>query len=181
MLSLSELYLNTAEWFLDEKEPDSEELALQLNGQEAFLLRTAQALDEFWFTPSPPAYVRKALELAELQPSDVILDVGAGDGRLALMALQAFGVRKAYAIEANPIVVHHSRPLLQSIPGLIYAEGVFQTAKFASEVTAAFFLAWHCPEKTVYKLKDRLRAETQCRILIHNSGTPFSLTRVSLK
>jgi len=173
MLELPELYNHTARWFLSESEPAQAEMDHQIAAQQDQLDATRQAIEEFWFTPSPPEHIRRALELAELQPTDSILDAGAGDGRLALMALREFQVRRAYAIEANALIVRWTRPLFAAEPNLTYAEGLFQTATLASDITAAFFLAWHCSQQTVADLRKRLECETTCRILVANSGKPF--------
>ena len=46
--------------------------------------------------------IRKALTLAKLQPNEVLYDLGAGDGRVLLVAARDFGT-KAVGIEIGPI------------------------------------------------------------------------------
>jgi hypothetical protein len=46
--------------------------------------------------------IRKALRLAHLQPGEVLYDLGAGDGRVLLIAAREFGAR-AVGIEIGPI------------------------------------------------------------------------------
>lgn len=173
MTNIAELLIHTSRWFLAETEPSPEILARQVEKQNEWLNLTKQSIEEFWHTPSPPEHVRRALRLANLKKSDIILDVGAGDGRLALMALQEFHVKRAYAVEANPTIVQRTQPLFKGIPQLVYTEGLFQTVELAKDVTFAFLLAWHCQIQTIEELAKRLRKETLCRVLIHNSGKPF--------
>ena len=49
-----------------------------------------------------PERIRKALELVKLQPGEVLYDLGAGDGRVLLMAARDFGAR-AVGIEIGPL------------------------------------------------------------------------------
>ena len=52
--------------------------------------------------PSRPERIRKALTRANLQPNEVLYDLGAGDGRVLLIAARDFGA-KAVGIEIGPI------------------------------------------------------------------------------
>ncbi len=52
--------------------------------------------------PSKPQRIRKALTLANLQPNEVLHDLGAGDGRVLLIAVRDFHA-KAVGIEIGPI------------------------------------------------------------------------------
>jgi precorrin-6B methylase 2 len=52
--------------------------------------------------PTKPKRIRKALELVNLQPNEVIYDLGAGDGRVLLLAAREFGA-KAVGVEVGPI------------------------------------------------------------------------------
>ncbi len=59
----------------------------------------------FYGPPSVPTRtdrIRKALKLANLQPNEIIYDLGAGDGRVLLIAAKEFGARAA-GIEIGPI------------------------------------------------------------------------------
>ena len=52
--------------------------------------------------PTKPERIRKALKLVNLQPKEVVYDLGAGDGRVLLIAAREFGA-KAVGIEVGPI------------------------------------------------------------------------------
>lgn len=52
--------------------------------------------------PTRPERIRKALKLANLQPTETLYDLGAGDGRVLLIAAREFGAR-AVGIEVGPI------------------------------------------------------------------------------
>ena len=46
--------------------------------------------------------IRRALEMVDLKPDELLYDLGAGDGRIILMAAEEFGAR-AIGIEASPL------------------------------------------------------------------------------
>jgi hypothetical protein len=52
--------------------------------------------------PTRPERIRKALELANLRPEETLYDLGAGDGRVLLIAVRDFGAR-AVGIEIGPV------------------------------------------------------------------------------
>lgn len=52
--------------------------------------------------PTKPDRIRKALKMANLQPNETLYDLGAGDGRVLLIAVGEFG-SKAVGIEVGPI------------------------------------------------------------------------------
>lgn len=52
--------------------------------------------------PTKPERIQKALKLANLQPNETLYDLGAGDGRVLLIAARDFGA-KAVGVEVGPI------------------------------------------------------------------------------
>jgi cyclopropane fatty-acyl-phospholipid synthase-like methyltransferase len=54
------------------------------------------------WVPTREARIRKALQMAELQPGEILYDLGAGDGRVLLMAVKEFGAQ-AIGIEIGPV------------------------------------------------------------------------------
>lgn len=54
------------------------------------------------WVPTDKARARKALKMAKLQPGEVFYDLGAGDGRILLLAAEEFGA-KAIGVEASPL------------------------------------------------------------------------------
>jgi SAM-dependent methyltransferase len=53
------------------------------------------------YVPTPQVVVDKMLEVAGVQPGDVLYDLGSGDGRIVITAAQRFGVR-GVGIDINP-------------------------------------------------------------------------------
>ena len=61
---------------------------------------------------TPPPVVEKMLELAQVRPGELVYDLGSGDGRIVVMAVQKFGAR-AVGIELDPRLVRRSMETLQ--------------------------------------------------------------------
>ena len=60
------------------------------------------------YFPTPTVVVKAMLELGELQPGELLYDLGSGDGRIVIMAAQEFGAR-AVGFEIDPKLVYQSR------------------------------------------------------------------------
>jgi hypothetical protein len=52
------------------------------------------------FVPTPLEVAQRMLEVAKVQPDDVVYDLGSGDGRIVILAAQKFGAR-AVGVELN--------------------------------------------------------------------------------
>jgi hypothetical protein len=52
--------------------------------------------------------VAKMLEMGKLRPSDIVYDLGSGDGRIVISAVRDFGVQKAIGVDINPVRIHES-------------------------------------------------------------------------
>jgi hypothetical protein len=62
--------------------------------------------DVIW-VPTPDDVVERMLTMAQVTPNDYVWDLGAGDGKIAIMAARKFGAR-ATGIEFNPDMVKHA-------------------------------------------------------------------------
>lgn len=60
------------------------------------------------YDPSPARVVRVMLKLAGVTRHDTVYDLGSGDGRVAIMAAQAYGAR-AVGVEIDPTLVALAR------------------------------------------------------------------------
>lgn len=63
--------------------------------------------DVMWL-PTPEAMVARMLRMAGVGPADYVVDLGAGDGRIAIAAARDFGAR-ALGIEFDPAMVEVAR------------------------------------------------------------------------
>ena len=53
------------------------------------------------YVPSKPQVVQKMLEIADIKPHDVVYDLGCGDGRILIKAVEDFNVKKAIGYELD--------------------------------------------------------------------------------
>ena len=73
-----------------------------------FKPQVGQAGKDVIWVPTPEAVVERMLSMAKVGPSDFVMDLGSGDGRIAIAAAKKFGAR-SLGIEYNPNMVELSR------------------------------------------------------------------------
>ncbi|OKH24634.1 methyltransferase domain-containing protein [Chroogloeocystis siderophila] len=61
------------------------------------------------YVPTPQEVVDQMLQLANVTSNDVVYDLGSGDGRIPITAVQKFGASRAYGFEINPELVQRAR------------------------------------------------------------------------
>jgi tRNA A58 N-methylase Trm61 len=61
------------------------------------------------FIASPPEVVKRMLKMARVGSGDVIYDLGSGDGRILITAVEEFGVQRAVGVEAREDLVKTSQ------------------------------------------------------------------------
>ena len=54
------------------------------------------------YVPTQPEVVEAMLKLAKVGPNDVVYDLGSGDGRIPIAAVQTFKARSAVGIDIDP-------------------------------------------------------------------------------
>jgi SAM-dependent methyltransferase len=133
-------------------------------GFNSFALRHGLTDWEGWFSPYDDETYAQVLQ--NIGEDDVILDIGAGDLRLALQMAER--ARRVYAIEVNPKVIG---PALEAIGWDLPRNLVVICANaldipFPSDVTAAVLLMRHCQHFRDYVIKLRV---VGCRRLITNA------------
>lgn len=119
------------------------------------------------YEPSSPEIVKRMLEMAELKNSDVLYDLGCGDGRIVVTAAKEFGAR-GVGIDIDPQRIAESEANAR-------AAGVTKLVKFRNEdlfeaefkeatVVTLYLWPW-----INLKLKPRLLAELKpgTRIVSH--------------
>jgi Methyltransferase domain len=72
-----------------------------------FTPQVGQAGKDVIWVPTPDDVVERMLIMAQVTPNDFVWDLGAGDGKIAIMAAKKFGAR-AIGIEYNPDMVKHA-------------------------------------------------------------------------
>src|SRR5688572_15400895 len=69
--------------------------------------QVGQAGKDVIWVPTPDEVVDRMLTMAQVTPQDFVMDLGAGDGKIAIAAAKKFGAR-AVGIEYNPDMVKHA-------------------------------------------------------------------------
>jgi len=60
------------------------------------------------YVPTPPAVVEAMLKMANVSSSDVVYDLGCGDGRIPIAAAQKYGAR-AIGIDIDPVRIAEAK------------------------------------------------------------------------
>src|SRR5258707_11251926 len=76
-------------------------LATAPAGAQKFEPQVGQAGKDVIWVPTPDEVVDRMLTMAQVTPNDFVMDLGAGDGKIAIAAAKRFGAR-AVGIEDNP-------------------------------------------------------------------------------
>lgn len=75
--------------------------------KEEFVPHVGQAGKDVIWVPTPDELVERMLRMAQATPKDFVIDLGSGDGRIAISAARKIGAR-ALGIEYNPEMVELS-------------------------------------------------------------------------
>ena len=78
--------------------------AAQQQIEKEFVPQVGQAGKDVIWVPTPPELVEKMLQMASITPKDFVIDLGSGDGRIAVAAAKKFGAR-SMGVEYNPDMV----------------------------------------------------------------------------
>jgi SAM-dependent methyltransferase len=81
--------------------------AAQTQKKEEFTPQVGQAGKDVIWVPTPEDLVERMLRMAQTTPNDFVIDLGSGDGRIAIAAAKKFGAR-SMGIEYNPEMVELS-------------------------------------------------------------------------
>lgn len=120
------------------------------------------------YVPSPDTVVSQMLDLAEVGPDDVLVDLGSGDGRIVLTAAKLRGAR-GLGVEIQEKLVALSVEAAQR-------EGVADRVRFArqdlfqTDVSGATVVTLYLLPHTVNLLEPKLRRELRpgTRVLSHD-------------
>ncbi len=111
--------------------------------------------DVVW-VPSADAVVNRMLHMAQVTPADIVVDLGSGDGRIAIVAAKKFGAR-ALGIEFNPDMVALSRRNARAAG--VAERATFRRADlFETDFSQATVVTMYLLPELTMKLRPRLLA-----------------------
>jgi len=107
------------------------------------------------------------LDLARVHPGDVLYDLGAGDGRIAIEAAKRFGIR-AVGIEINPRMVERARANVQRA-GVADLVEIRQGDALKADIREATVVTLFLFPELNLKLRPRLQAQLKpgARVVSH--------------
>jgi SAM-dependent methyltransferase len=109
--------------------------------------------DSVW-VPTPERMIRRMLQMADTTKDDVVLDLGAGDGRIPIYAAKHFGARGiAVELEENLVKVARAAAAREGVADRVR---VIQQDLFKSDMSSATVLALYISPGVMQRLKPRL-------------------------
>ncbi len=112
------------------------------------------------YVPTPHHVVREMLKLARVGEGDVVYDLGSGDGRVLITAVEEFGASKAVGIEIRKELVEIARAEVKK-RGLenkvIIVHGDVLKVSFAEATVVTMFLLPDLMEALRKRLETELR------------------------
>ena len=130
--------------------PDGVPMPKQLSAGHGYQLDVPQSL-------TPASIVDAMLDLAELETDDVLLDLGSGDGRIAIAAARRFGVR-ANGIEIDPERVKEAGDAARDLQHLVsFRRGDLLDADFRGASVVTLYLLRDINLRIRPRLREQLR------------------------
>jgi SAM-dependent methyltransferase len=144
---------------------------LQAQNFECMEVSRSDAAWEAMYAPYDQPTYQAVLD--QLRPSDVILDIGAGDLRLARKMART--ARAVYALEINRQVLLQADPLPDNV---IPIQADARAFEFPTDVTVGVLLMRHCTHFRLYLEKLRMAG---ARRLITNARWHMSVETIELE
>lgn len=127
-------------------------------------------LSSLWGAPWAPTSIRttrKMLEMANLKPGEKLVDLGAGDGRIVIVAARSFRAR-AVGVEIDPLRCLIAN-LLISVFRLQDSAHVYHGDMFKFDFSDADVVSMYLLQGTNQRLKPKLAAQLKpgARVVSH--------------
>ena len=135
--------------------------------QKPYEPHVGQAGKDVIWVPTPDEVVERMLRMAQVTKDDYVVDLGAGDGKIAIMAAKKFGAR-SMGIEYNPEMARYAQ-------GNVVKAGVTERARilngdiFATDFTSATVVTMYLLPGLNMKLRPQLlQMKPGTRIVSHS-------------
>lgn len=121
------------------------------------------------YVPTPEKVVDRMLKLANVSSNDVLYDLGSGDGRIPITAVQKYGASRATGIEINPQLVQRSRENSQKA-GVTDRVAFLQQDLFQTDLSQATVVTLYLLPSVNLQLQPKLLQELKpgTRIISHD-------------
>jgi precorrin-6B methylase 2 len=119
--------------------------------------------------PSPQEVIERMLEVAQVKPSDLVIDLGCGDGRILITAVQKFRA-KALGIEIDPKIAQQASDMIRKL-GLQNRARVLRADVFEADLSQADVVTLYLTTSFNEKLKPKLESlKPGTRVVSHDYG-----------
>jgi 16S rRNA G966 N2-methylase RsmD len=138
--------------------------ALMAQAQTGQALRTPDVI----FVPTPQNVVEAMLKMANVRQGDIVYDLGSGDGRIPITAVQKFGATRATGIDIDPQRIKEANENAQNAKVTDKVRFLNQdlfTSNFSDATVITLYLLPSLNEKLRPKLLAELKPGT--RIVSH--------------
>ena len=123
------------------------------------------------YEPTPPEVVREMIALARVAPGDVVYDLGCGDGRIVIAAVQR-GAR-GVCVDIDPRRIAESREnarLAGVADRIAFREEDLMQTRLGDATVVMLFLSQDLNLRLAPKLQTELRSEARVVSHWHNMG-----------
>ena len=114
-----------------------------------------QGKDVVW-VPTPDEVVERMLLMAQTKPEDYVIDLGAGDGKIAIAAAKKFGAR-SMGVEYNPDMVAFAQKNAQAA-GVVGKAQIVHGDIFVTDFTQATVLTMYLLPSLNMRLRPQILA-----------------------
>ncbi len=118
--------------------------------------QVGQAGKDVIWVPTPDDVVERMLRMAQVTPNDYVVDLGAGDGKIAIAAAKKFGAR-ALGIEYNPDMAKHAQRNVEKA-GVTARARIIQGDIFVTDFTQASVVTMYLLPALNLKLRPQILA-----------------------
>lgn len=111
--------------------------------------------DSVW-VPTPERMIRRLLQLADVTPQDLVIDLGSGDGRIPIHAAKHFGAR-AIGVELEENLIRVSEQAAKA-QGVSHLATFLRQDLYEADLSRATVVALYISPGVMEKLRPRLLA-----------------------
>ena len=131
-------------------------------------LAPVQGIPDVVYVPTPPEVVEAMLRMANAGTGDVLYDLGSGDGRIPIAAVQRFAVTKAVGIDIDPDRIEEANDNAQKA-GLTDQVNFRNEDLFQADFSDATIVTLYLLDGLNVKLRPKLMADLKpgTRIVSH--------------
>jgi ribosomal protein L11 methylase PrmA len=120
------------------------------------------------YVPTPPEVVKAMLELANVGKTDIVYDLGSGDGRIPIAAVKDFGAIRATGIDIDPQRIKEANANAQAA-GVTDKVRFLNQDLFQTNISDATVVTLYLLPSLNLKLMPKIKAELKpgTRIVSH--------------